>query len=463
VPALEGDVPRLAQAPLWGFASVLALEHPELRCLRLDLDAEEVDVDRLVGEIRAHDREDRVVHRRQRRYVARLQPANDLVDDAQEITPRPDATYLITGGLGPLGLATAEWLIEHGARHLLLMGRRGADSDAEKRVAELRRTGAEVKVLQADVADPLALERALEAARGSQLPLRGVVHAAGVLDDGVIEQQSWERFAAVMAPKVDGGWLLHELTRPLDLDFFVSFSSLAAVFGSPGQSSYAAANAFLDALAHYQRRSGQRAFSIDWAAWAGLGMAARSGADRRGASIGLNGLSQQGCLDALGAILRGANPQVAVADVDWSRFRRQFPAAIPPLMDAMVPTAAADSTSSSVEDVVESIRSASQDQLAPLLDTYLRRTIGRIMGLELEPGARTRSLTLLGVDSLMALDLKKRIGVDLGVDVPVRHFIGDGSDLETIAELLSSRMRVARLVSQPGADDDTEDREVFTV
>jgi hypothetical protein len=376
---------------------------------------------------------------------------------------RGDGSYLVTGGLGGLGIATAEWLAERGAQHLLLAGRRAPSPEVEQRLNALRKAGVEVKVLQLDVADPQGMQGLMAAASGSTAQLRGVIHAAGVLDDGAVMQQTWERFAAVMAPKLEGGWLLHELTRSLDLDFFVSFSSLAAVFGAPGQSNYAAANAFLDALAHHQRRSGRRAFSVDWAAWAGLGMAARSGADRRGAVMGLNGLARQGGFAALGAIVQGELAQVAVANVDWARLARRLAAAIPPLMDDMVEGPDGESASSSLQELVERIRQAAPDELSPLLDGYLRKTVGRIIGLEIEPGARTRSLTSLGVDSLMALDLKKRIGVDLGIDVPVRSFVGDANNLEAITEHLSARMRVSRLAAKPGEAEEGEGREVFTL
>src|SRR5262249_32324326 len=152
---------------------------------------------------------------------------------------------------------------------------RSAPSDvAQNTISALEQQGAQVAVLQADVADEQAVERILEQIAASMPPLRGIVHAAGVLDDGVLLKQSWGRFERVLAPKLLGAWNLHTQTRGLPLDFFVLFSSLASVLGSPGQGNYAAGNAFLDALAHHRQSQGLPALSVNWALWAEAGMAA---------------------------------------------------------------------------------------------------------------------------------------------------------------------------------------------
>ena len=167
-----------------------------------------------------------------------------------------DGTYLVTGGLGGLGLEVARWLVRGGARSLVLVGRRPPSADAMSVIADLEGAGAEVSVVRGDVASRAQVEHAVAAIGGTRPPLRGVIHAAGVLDEGVLMQQDAGKFARVMAAKVEGAWNLERATRDLPLDFFVLFSSVAGVLGSPGQANHAAANAFLDAFAHHRRARG---------------------------------------------------------------------------------------------------------------------------------------------------------------------------------------------------------------
>ena len=188
---------------------------------------------------------------------------------------RPDCTYLITGGLGSLGLATAMWMFGKGVRNLVLVAaaRLGLQPGLVQR--DLQAEGARVMILKADVADEEQLGRVLARIREETPPLRGIVHAAGVLDDRLPANLDAESLLRVMAPKVQGAWNLHALTTGIPLDFFVLFSSIASITGSPGQANYSAANAFLDALAHYRRAQNLPATSINWGPWAELGMAAR--------------------------------------------------------------------------------------------------------------------------------------------------------------------------------------------
>ena len=188
---------------------------------------------------------------------------------------RPDGTYLITGGLGAVGLHVARRLVQRGARHIVLVGRTAPSRDAAVAIDTMRALGATVVVSAADVARRDQMAAVLREIATSLPPLRGVVHAAGVVDDGVFIQQTWQRFESVLAPKIDGAWHLHELTLDSELDFFVLCSSVASVFGSPGQGAYAAGNAFLDALAARRRANGQVGLSVNWGAWAGGGMAER--------------------------------------------------------------------------------------------------------------------------------------------------------------------------------------------
>ncbi|HEY7509709.1 MAG TPA: SDR family NAD(P)-dependent oxidoreductase, partial [Vicinamibacteria bacterium] len=227
---------------------------------------------------------------------------------------RADATYLVTGGLGSLGRAVARWLVARGARHLVLAGRRAGAEEAAGFLRELSADGASVVAAPVDVADAGAVTALVARIQAEMPPLRGVVHAAGVLDDGVLRQQSWARFQRVLEPKLPGAWNLHQATAVVPLDFFVLFSSAAALFGAPGQGNYAAANAALDALAHYRRTLGLPALSLDWGPWDEVGMAAALGAreKERWARQGVGLLAPSRALALMERLLSGAAAQVGV-------------------------------------------------------------------------------------------------------------------------------------------------------
>ena len=215
-----------------------------------------------------------------RRYVARLRPSGAGAV-AGLVRLREDATYLITGGFGGMGLRVAEWMVGRGARNLVLAGRSGiASEEARACLRRLETAGAQVAAVRADVGREEDVAGLLEEFRRAMPPLRGVVHAAGVFDDRVLMRHDRERFARVLAPKVKGAWNLHRLTREMPLDFFVLFSSAAPYLGLVGLGNYTAANAFLDALAHYRRGRGLPALSVAWGGWTRVGMAGALGERR---------------------------------------------------------------------------------------------------------------------------------------------------------------------------------------
>jgi len=214
---------------------------------------------------------------------------------------RSDGTYLITGGLGDLGLLVAKFLVDKGAKNLVLVGRNQPTENIKEQL-KTQLFDVNVIVAQADVANTCQLAQVL-ADIETLPPLRGVIHAAGFLDDGILQQQTWERFEKVLAPKVQGAWNLHVLTRNYPLDFFVMFSSVASLLGSAGQANYAAANGFLDALAHTRAQNGQTALSINWGAWRGLGLAAKRDLEQQLQSKGMGTINPQQGLEVLEQLL----------------------------------------------------------------------------------------------------------------------------------------------------------------
>ncbi|MEZ4619280.1 MAG: SDR family NAD(P)-dependent oxidoreductase [Caldilineaceae bacterium] len=271
-PVLDSDgVAGALQATLWGLGRTLALEHPELNPVQIDLDGDTQHTQQwtalaalmTTSSITA-DQENQLALRQGQCYVARLAHADtQSAADIDTLPIQPNATYLITGGLGDIGLLTAEWLVSQGANHLVLVGRRQPRAAATERLVALREQGVTVTVHQADVTDRSQMAQVLTAIDPAA-PLRGLIHSVGVLDDGVLIQQHWERFAQVLAPKLQGAWHLHDLTQGMRLDFFVLFSSAVGLMGNAGQANHAAANTFLDAFAHYRRAQGQPALSINW-------------------------------------------------------------------------------------------------------------------------------------------------------------------------------------------------------
>jgi len=238
------------------------------------------------------------------RHMMKARQIGKIVVSHQRVAPapltRPDGQYLVTGGLSGLGLEVAEWLVARGAKHISLVGRRGADSpDASAIVQRMTAAGATVSVAAVDVGDGQALGAFLTERRSSGPPLRGVVHAAGVIDDAALASQDWPRFERVLRPKVGGARNLDRLTGADPLDWFVMFSSAASLLGSPGQANYAAANTVQDVIAHQRRRLGRPGLSIDWGPWGEVGLAANPSMKERLAATGLRPFTTQEALGAL--------------------------------------------------------------------------------------------------------------------------------------------------------------------
>ncbi len=345
--------------------------------------------------------------------LAPAQPGAPLV--------RGQATYLITGGLGGIGLRLARWLVAQGARHLALVGRSQPSPEALAALEDLAGAGASVRVYQADVSSPAALADVLVRIAADQPPLRGVFHAAGVLEDAMLLQQDAARFERVMAPKVAGAWNLHNQTRDLPLDLFVLFSSAAAVLGSPGQGNYAAANAFLDALAHMRRAAGLPGLSINWGPWAEVGMAAAQ--QQRGerlAALGIGSMGPDQGLAALGRLLQEDSAQVSVMALNLRQWRESFlQAARLPLFARLQEERSQQSAPVGRSGVRARLEAAAPGERLLLLEEHLKEQIGRVLHIPLAALDRHTALGSLGLDSLTALELRNRLEDGLGMEFPV--------------------------------------------
>ena len=408
----------LASSTLRGLARVAALEHPELN-VRV-IDTPHIDSESLIDEIASGDRETRVSLGESRR-VARLvrTPAREPA------TLTAEATYLITGGLSGLGLASACWMAENGARHLVLSGRRAASDTVGVKLDQLRQSGVEVVAVQADVSDAEQMSRLFAEADRSMPPLRGVIHSAGVLDDGILLQQNAERFDRVLAPKVRGAWNLHQLTRDRQLDFFILFSSASAWIGNPGQANYAAANAFLDALAHERRALGLPALSIDWGAWSEIGVAASLAADRTRA--GMRPIRPEEGLEILRQCLAHSSPQIAVLPVDGSKMPDD-----PLFADFQNPTLSKEPPS----DFLAGLTSRPAGEQMAILTEHVEILVKSVIGLSpSRPIDPERGFFDMGMDSMMSLQLRNRLQSLLGCSLPATVAF-DHASLRALADYL---------------------------
>lgn len=362
----------------------------------------------------------------QARHVGRVVFRHAVVPARTGGPVRPDATYLVTGGLRGLGLLAARWLADEGARHLLLVGRSAPDAQADEVIARLRDAGVQVASLQADIGSAAGVQAVMEALAASGAPLGGVLHGAAVLDDGTIVRQSPERLAAVMAPKADGAWRLHRAlaARGWQPGFFAMYSSMSAVLGSAGQASYVAANAFLDALARHRRVHDQGACSIGWGAWNDVGMAARGTVAGRAAATGLGSIAPAQGMHAFGLVLREDFTHVAVTPVDWPQLLRQLGSGAPPVIwsDLVAEMRAGLGAARTAEasPQLADLAGLPGEERVQRLRTLVRRELATVLALP--DGGRSivddQPFSSFGLDSLTSVELRNRLQSLLGRPVP---------------------------------------------
>ncbi|NEQ72619.1 MAG: type I polyketide synthase [Okeania sp. SIO2C9] len=426
----ENNITGLAASPLWGLGRSVSLEHPQLWGGLVDLDpqAPEADEIEMLWQLLVNElEEDNLALRGENTYVARL--ANQSPPElSQPLSLSLDGSYLITGGLGALGLHTAEWLVEKGAKNIVLTGRRPPSEKVQESIKELEQAGCQVKVLLGDVSIEEEIAEILEKIHTSLPTLKGIIHTAGVLDDGTIQQMNWERFAKVMAPKVIGTWNLHKLTKNLPLDFFVCFSSMASLNGSPGQGNYAAANAFMDGLAGYRRSRGLSGLAINWGAWASGGMAARLAVEHQNRiqASGISEIAPKEGMYALDLLLRNqlAREQVGVIAAKWSVLAEHLSSIKKSsLLRELLQKeelAEHDTLKQKVKvEILAKLETASLEERQEILTEHIRGQVTQVLGLS---SSQLPELNLgfmeMGMDSLMAVELKNRLQNQLGINLP---------------------------------------------
>lgn len=435
----EEALAGLTQAPLWGFGRVVALEHKELWGGLVDLaptpDAD--DVERLMAVLITRGAEDQVAFRGGQRLVPRL--VRHQMDKAQAVRFRADRTYLLTGGLGFLGLAFAERMVANGARHLALLGRH---SDAQEAAVDgLRKAGAQVLTLAADVADVTAMERCIETIRSTMPPLAGIVHAAGVTIYQTLQAMQPHELSAMLRPKIVGTLLLHELTKDLPLDFFVCFSSAGSVWGAKGQGHYAAANQFLDRFASYRRSLGMPAVTINWGTVAGERMATNEYFQWL-TKIGMSDLGLDRAFAAFLHAIGQSVPQLIVSSMDWRRFREVYEASGPrPLLQELpgeAVSAAAEKPASGLPALPRELAMVPAGERGEAMMTLLQKEVAQVLGETRVPDVRL-GFSDLGLDSLMMVELVGRLKAKLGLNLPTTLAF-DHANIENLAGHLVQRL-----------------------
>ena len=431
----------VAQTPLWGMGRVIALEHPQLWGGLIDLDpkSSENELEMLLGQIRTQQQEDHLAFRDRRIYIARL--VKQALAESKPFKLHSDATYLITGGMGALGLQVAQWMVRQGVRHFVLTSRRGISEATKDAIARIEQTGAKVLVSRANVCSTEEMTALFEQVRQSMPPLKGVIHAAGIVEFQPLKEIQLSQLEAMLSPKVVGSWILHQLTKNLELDFFVGFSSIASVWGSTGQAHYAAANHFLDGLAHYRDSIGLPGQSINWGPWDGGGMAEFEAQNllRR---IGVELLQPDRGVEALGQLLGENQPQMTVARINWSLFKQIYMARGKGLLlkgIATQPVPIKELSSKSDSNILEKLEGVSKKEGFDLLIAYVRDEVAQVLKLrDSQVLSQEQDFFEMGMDSLMALELKNKIEIDLNCSF-ASTLAFDFSNIASLSQYLAKK------------------------
>jgi natural product biosynthesis luciferase-like monooxygenase protein len=456
----------IAQAPVWGLGRVVALEHPECWGGLIDLDCGDSTVERaaetIAIELGCADDEDQVAYRQGRRFVPRLEKSDAL----PRVAPRFDANsaYLITGGLGALGRRVAHWLVRHGARHLVLTGlhelpHRKDWTDASLSVAvreriagvqSLEGQGAEVTVASGDVSDGDHMTSLFQTIRAGKRPLRGIVHLAGLPENQALSEVRFADARRVLAPKIEGAFHVHERSLEDPLDFFVTFSSISAVWGSRGQPLYAAANHFLDALHAWRLCRGLPSTCINWGPWSEGGMVSTEGLQAL-SKIGVLPIDPADTTELIGRLLATGTGSRVVAQIDWRVFTDLFESrGRRPLLDSMRQAAGGAATVATALRLA--LEAMSDEDRTRHLTRHVQQEVGAVLGWTAGqlPDARAGFFEM-GMDSITALELKNRLQTALGLSLRAT-VVFNNSRIESLTGFLLRELGFADRAQVPAPE-----------
>jgi acyl transferase domain-containing protein len=454
----ETDAVAVSQAPVWGLGRVAGhQEHIGMWGGLIDLapSAPTDEAERLLEEMRSRSGEDQIAMRNGERYVARLERCTDL-KPSLPVHLRADASYLVTGAFGALGLLTARWMVKHGARRLVLMGRsavperaRWKDADLQPDVArrvtaiaELESMGAMIMVAPVDVGDEKQVVQFVRQFEDTGWPaICGVIHSAGLVQDQLLLQMDAESFTKVLRPKVHGAWNLHRALAAAPLDFFVLYSSIGSIVAATGQANYASANAFLDALAHHRNRQGLPALSINWGPWA-VGMVTDLNLTEHFAMRGLDVITPEQGMRFLGHLMGQPAAQAAVLSADWRKLFEFQPKVCAMMADlaAESETGASSGEQTAVADFLNMLLLSEPAEQNTLLEQHVQTVASRVLRMDRDKIDVSQPLGALGLDSMMAMELKNRLELNLRIPVSALDLLKGVSITEFAQGLLPRLM-----------------------
>jgi acyl transferase domain-containing protein/acyl carrier protein len=439
--SLPGDhTIRAAQSSAWGMGRVIEHEYPELRCVNVDLPAstQPMDFVALARLVAHNEAEEPRAIRGGKHFVARYErmPAKENATTAF----RADASYLITGGMGGIGLHLAHWLAQNGARHIALVARRTPDDAARARIQAIESIGPTVRVFQADMASDGDTARVLDAIRNEMPPLKGVFHLAAAYEPGLLANLDQKTLERVMRSKADAAWSLDRHLEGVELDFFVLFSSIAAAISQPGLGAYASANAYVEALARDRRARGLKAQSVAWGSWTSTGLSTVD-AVSKGVSVyeqrGIHPVSVDVALRDLGRIMTLDATNVLALPVSWEQFAQSFESPPSRIYERLLPQRK-EAAPESIREQLEAIEPARR---RAVLETRLTEKLAGVLKTSAARIDPARPFGLLGLDSLMALEFARRLAVTTSLRLPVA-MIFNYSTIQTLAREIAKRMGV---------------------
>lgn len=449
----------IEQSPLWGLGKSIALEFPDITCQLIDLERETVEnsAKLIIRELFAPMQEWQLALRAKRRYVARLRPLKQNIQATDTLFGNNDATYVVTGGLGHLGLMLAEWLAEKGAGTIALIGRHAsrdgitADPVRYKTVLErldrIEQTGASLHLFKADVSQRHQVDHLFQSLQHSMPPIRGIFHAAGMVSKNTLSGLSKDQWDDVMAAKVMGTWLLHEYTRTLDLEYFVLFSSISSIWGSREIAHYAAANAFLDGFAHFRHSLGLKALTINWGPWKEGGMTSPEEQARMN-RIGISALETQNALSAMESLLAGSSNQAIVASVDWSRLNRLYGSmGYQSLFEELVLEDSASPHPDIQHAQAPEAKGEWLEELSALSPVEQKRRLADLLLGEISQALHCQPSDIdeetgffdLGIDSLIAVELKEKLESGLSLSLS-STLIFDYPNMKALTSILLEQL-----------------------
>lgn len=448
----------IEQAPIWGLGRVIGhQEFPGMWGGMIDLEraSSETQAALLFEELQHSTNEDQIAFRAGQRYVVRLVPSTHLTPPLPP-SFHPGGSYLITGGLGTLGLLVARWMATQGARRLILMGRTQVplrstwhqleENHPQKKliqtIRELEALGATVYLAEVDVADEEQLSTFLRKyEREGWPPISGVVHTAGVVQDELLLRMTTETFQRVLRPKLRGGWLLHRLLKDAPLDFFILFASTGSVIASLGQGNYAAANAFLDALAHHRRSLGLPALSIGWGPWS-VGMVEQLKLEQFYTRRGIELITPEVGMQVLARVLQQRPAHLTAITANWGVARETSPlGTMPPMFSRLLEQAEEPATDNANHNdglLLQQLSETPAAERQQLLTSHLQELVARVLQLDASQFSSQESLTSLGLDSMMAIEIKHRIESTLKIDISVLELLQEVTIVQLSARILAS-------------------------